>query len=111
MFYDFAKTVKPGRGVLEVVGNAGLFLDHVAAEVDKSYAYGVVVDVYSGKIARVGIQPVEHGMASAVCLQLAALLYDAHSDKFFHEFRDCRDAQSERFRQVGQRVVAVFHKK
>ena len=92
MFYDFAKTVKPGRGVLEVVGNAGLFLDHVAAEVDKSDAYGLVADVYSCEIAWIRVQSLEHGMASAVCLQLSALLDDAHSDKFFHEFRDCRDA-------------------
>ena len=42
---DVAEAVKSFRCVFEIVGNVGLLVNELAAEVDDSYAYGVVLDV------------------------------------------------------------------
>ena len=92
---DVAEAVKSFRCVFEIVGNVGLLVNELAAEVDDSYAYGVVLDVDSNECACIGVQACYCRVSASVGFKFPFLLYDAVGSQLLNEFGHSRDAQVE----------------
>ena len=79
---------------------------HLRLEVDGGKTHGVLPQLDPHEITRMGIQPVDVGLAAAYVRLLAEIVDEALLDQLAEELRDGGDAHHERLAQLRDARIA-----